>query len=303
MEKYNITINNIDIEIVKDTDGYFIKPDFIKELEQKGTSIKPANEPICVARKPLGKKTVAENVLKWGTGGINIDECKVPISNEDIEKRSKEEISRNIEKGKNNGKESITGFMGLIKSAGQTIDSIKCGRFPANVIHDGSEEVMNEFAKAGVSKSNDSKRNRKVLGSFGMPNDSTPEYSDSGTPARFFYCAKASKSERNQGLDGFEDIKGGSYEFRQDGSLDGKIPIKKNFHPTVKPLKLIQYLVRLVTPKDGVCLDMFMGSGTTGMAAKSQGFNYIGFDMTPEYCEIAEARIKSIEYQKKILEE
>ena len=271
------------------------------EWEGWGTALKPANEPICVARKPLAEKTVAENVLKYGTGGINIDECKVPISNEDIEKRSKEEISRNIEKGKNNGKESITGFMGLIKSAGQTIDSIKCGRFPSNVLHDGSEEVMNEFAKAGVSKSNDSKRNRKVLGSFGMPNDSTPEYSDSGTPARFFYCAKASKSERNQGLDEFEEKrKCNSYSESREGMYKDRNTLLKNNHPTVKPLKLMQYLVRLVTPKNGIVLDPFIGSGTTGMAAKSQGFNYIGFDMTKEYCDIAEARIKSINGQKRL---
>ena len=123
-------------------------------------------------------------------------------------------------------------------------------------------------------------------------------YADEGSAARFFYTAKASASERNMGLYGFENVKGGSYQFRQDGSLDGKIPIKKNIHPTVKPLDLMRYLCRLITPKGGLVLDPFIGSGTTGIAAKQEKMHYIGIEIDEQYLAIAEARIKSavIEY-------
>lgn len=218
-----------------------------KEWQGWGTALKPALEPIVMARKPLDG-TVADNVLKHGVGGINIDGCRV----------GDDEIStHNAPKGTFAGGESGRG------SDTESYTS-HTGRFPANVIHDGSDEVVALFPSDGED-----------------------------SLARFFYTAKASQSERNYGLDGFEEISGGSYEFRKDGSLDGKIPKRKNIHPTVKPIDLMRYLVRLVTPKGGVCLDPFLGSGTTAVAAKAEKFDYIGIELQPEYADIAKARIKA----------
>lgn len=265
------------------------------DWEGWGTALKPANEPIVVARKPLSENTVAKNVLKWDTGGINIDASRIGINGDTKHDDSIKEYNNEIY-----GK-------GLYKNYGKLIKGL--GRFPANVIHDGSDEVVSLFPNLG--KSNIRKINKKEnininnqiygKGFIRQPGG----FIDSGTPARFFYCAKPSKSERNIGLDKFDSKQ--LDESRKEGNPGGDNPRNrevnkvKNIHPTVKPLKLMQYLVRLVTPKNGTVLDPFMGSGTTGMASKSQGFNYIGFDMTKEYCDIAEARIKSIDYQKKIL--
>jgi site-specific DNA-methyltransferase (adenine-specific) len=143
----------------------------------------------------------------------------------------------------------------------QYADTDPRGRFPANVMHDGSDVVQDIFPQ--TSKSVPTKRTRKTVGMFGMPNDATPEYDDEGTAARYFYCAKTSKSEKGN----------------------------DNTHPTVKPLKLMKYLCRLVTPKGGTVLDPFMGSGSTGIAAKDEGFEFIGIEKEKEYFEIAERRI------------
>jgi DNA modification methylase len=230
------------------------------QWEGWGTALKPAHEPIVMARKPFNT-SVAENVLTHGTGGINIDECRV------------------------GGKE---------------------GRFPANIIHDGSEEVLEIFpdSKGVVRKPT----GKKILDDENGWNqnkmiDSTIRgFNDKGTAARFFYCAKASKAERNMGLDDFE----GKYldPQRKVGSKGGTNPRnrgaeskRKNYHPTVKPIKLMEYLVRLVTPKEGIVLEPFAGSGTTLIACKQQGFNYIGIEKEQEYCDIAEARLKSVQIQ------
>lgn len=240
--------------------------DQAKQWDGWGTALKPAHEPIVVARKPLAEKTVAENVLKYGTGGINIDECRIRTTDKDLNNI----IKKNNSFGNVNNKE----YDGIhFVNTNRNIKVNLQGRFPSNVIHDGSQEVISLL----------------------------------GEPQRFFYCAKASKSERNKGLEGFED-KQKIFNGQSDKSSEDMKDVEKRFtteptknnHPTVKPLKLMEYLVRLVTPKDGVVLDPFMGSGTTGIAAKSQGYNYIGFDMTEEYCKIAEARIKSVERQKRL---
>lgn len=225
--------------------------DQAKEWQGWGTALKPALEPIVMARKPLDG-TVADNVLKHGVGGINIDGCRV--GDETIEQRQATIDGGTAIGGKSTG----------IKQKQNGVVTQTIGRFPANVIHDGSDEVVALFPSDGESSS-----------------------------ARFFYTAKASQSERNYGLDGFEKVSGGSYEFRKDGSLDGKIPTRKNIHPTVKPIDLMRYLVRLVTPKGGVCLDPFLGSGTTAVACKAEKFDYIGIELQPEYAEIAKARIKA----------
>ena len=187
------------------------------EYEGWGTALKPAHEPVVMARKPV-EGTVADNVLKHGTGGINIDDCRIDLSEGDDPRLGgkgtwKTDKMANNVYGDYEGKES---------------GSNELGRFPANVMHDGLEQEW----------------------------------------ARFFYCPKVSKDERNRGLN-------------------------KNNHPTVKPIELMKYLCRLVTPKGGIVLDPFMGSGSTGMAAKDEGFDFVGIEREEEYFGIAEARINA----------
>lgn len=192
-----------------------------KQWNGWGTALKPAHEPICVARKPL-IGTVAENVLKYGTGGINIDGCRVGTQESwQRLKGSNEGLDGNFLKGK----KEIPRFSNIN------------GRWPANLIHDGSEEVLSSF----------------------------PDENEK-SPARFFYCAKASKKDRDE-----------------------------NHHPTVKPTDLMRYLCRLVTPPKGIILDPFTGSGSTGKAAILEGYRFVGFDMKSEYIDIASARIKHAE--------
>jgi site-specific DNA-methyltransferase (adenine-specific) len=238
--------DRVDIPLTKGTSPY----------EGWGTALKPANEPICVARKPLSEKSVAENVLKWGTGGINIDGCRV-------------------------GNESITtnGYCdkGFVAKEGYEPTEHE-GRFPANIILDEiAGELLDE--QSGISK-----------------------------PSRFFYQAKVSKQERNMGLDGFEDKnnKFGNQKNGDDignGSVNDRFTTQpsKNSHPTVKPVSLMSYLVRLVTPPNGIVLDPFMGSGSTGIAAQLEGFRFVGMEMDSDYFKIAEARIENYEKYRKFI--
>jgi len=228
------------------------------QWEGWGTALKPAHEPIVMARKPFNT-SVAENVLTHGTGGINIDECRV-----------------GTEKRKSKGMSSL-GVMHDDDWKPKDIETESTGRFPANIIHDGSEEVLKVFEES----------------------------------SRFFYCAKASKAERNMGLDELstkQTTGGGGLTAPKDkdgnyisASAAGKYgsvkAAQKNHHPTVKPIKLMEYLVRLVTPKEGIVLEPFAGSGTTLIACKQQGFNYIGIEREQEYCDIAEARLKAVQVQ------
>jgi DNA modification methylase len=260
------------------------------EYEGWGTALKPACEPIVVARKPLSEKNVALNVLKWGTGGINIDECRIGT----------EEIF--VNGGRNSiaaGDERTGKALGRY-GPNEPLNTTHIGRFPANIILDEeAAKMLDEQSGESGGKFSRQSRKRKWFMLSGSENNiqeaNAPDnYGDKGGASRFFYCAKASKSERNLGCEEFEEIKGGSYQFRQDGSLDGKIPIKKNNHPTVKPIKLMEYLIRLVTPKGGIVLDPFLGSGTTALACIKQGMNYIGIEQDEDYCKIAEARIKGM---------
>ena len=206
------------------------------EWEGWGTALKPAHEPIVMARKPLSEKSIVDNVLKHRTGAINIDECRVegndakyPDTNpdfKDIGRQSKEAIG--IDK---------LSFGQTENAKRKRAEEIPDGRFPANVMHDGLDTEW----------------------------------------SRYFYCPKASKSERNNSA-------------------------VKNNHPTVKPQQLMQYLCRMVTPKGGTVLDMFMGSGSTGMAAKDEGFDFIGIEKEKEYFKIAEARIESVEVKATLQE-
>jgi DNA modification methylase len=307
-----------------------------------GTALKPANEPICVARKPLSEKSVAENVLKWGTGGINVDGCRVG-TDEKWSGNKKEEWKR--------PGLSLSGSLdGTFNS--QNSDSHDLGRFPANIILEcicdevikgekGEIKISNngnskEFAgdkgadtihytdkgdthtdpncpcrlldeQSGESKSSDHKHiGNDAETKFGQIKNSKREsvYSDKGGASRFFYQAKVSKAERNMGLDGFEEkevemIGQLNNSVRDNGTIRTTPEAKKNFHPTVKPINLMAYLCRLITPEGGIVLDPFCGSGSTGVAALLEGFRFVGMEMDADYFKIAEARIDSYEKYNK----
>lgn len=221
------------------------------DWEGWGTALKPALEPITVARKPL-IGTVAANVLEHGTGALNIDGCRVGTSKQVPASASS---TANAIYGKG------LGSLGT-GATGSGFDP-NVGRWPANLIHDGSEEVVALFPE---SKSCNSPSSAKPEGRIlsGARSQGAIYPGESGSAARFFYCAKASKADR-----------GG-----------------ENTHPTVKPTELMRYLCRLVTPPGGVVLDPFMGSGSTGKAAVLEGFRFIGIEREAEYLEIARGRIQ-----------
>lgn len=282
--------------------------DEAKQWEGWGTALKPALEPITVARKPL-IGTVAANVLKYGTGGINIDASRVGFSNNDdprIGKGYTHHAKAGLEIGEH--KDNSSGTQVSLHNTQ--------GRFPANFIHDGSEEVVSLFpnTKAGgsVSGKEPSKTGDENTNCYGEYNRvSWDSYNDDGSAARFFYCAKTSKKDRNEGLEDFEakSIGGKGNGIRRICSKCGASsleahtclceekdwvnpPTKKNNHPTVKPTDLMRYLVRMVTPKGGTVLDPFMGSGSTGKGAMLEGFKFVGIELDPDYMEIAKARIE-----------
>jgi site-specific DNA-methyltransferase (adenine-specific) len=215
-----------------------------KQWQGWGTALKPALEPITVARKPL-TGTVAENVLQWGTGGINIDGCRVECEGKPV-------FINGVERDRNRSSYDTGGSNRTGKITTQ-------GRWPANLIHDGSEEVVGLFSETKSGKMKEGQmRTSKPL--FGSKTDYIAEtYGDSGLAARFFYCAKSSKSERGEG----------------------------NTHPTVKPLALMKYLITLGLPPGGTVLDPFCGSGTTALACKELGRNYICIEKELEYYRIA----------------
>ncbi len=250
--------------------GVITKPttEEAQQWEGWGSSLKPAWEPIIIARKPL-EGSIVENILAYGTGGINIDGCRIAYTKDNPPIPQIAQNKRNVQSSK-------TMYDGQSMSKSKTkavIGGSEIGRFPANVIHDGSDTVVKDFARFGKSVSKKGKRRTaKVDNNTRLLNSSQVqvncEYEDSGTVARFFFCAKASTKERSEGISS-----------------------KKNTHPTVKPTALMQYLVRLVTPKNGICLDPFMGSGTTGVACMKEGFRFIGVELEEEYYDIAIQRI------------
>lgn len=228
-----------------------------KHWDGWGTALKPAREDWLLLRKPL-EGTVVANVLKWGTGAINVDGCRIDLGGDDT--------SRGLTKPK--------GWKNSSALNGSVSDDWKKGRWPAHVTHDGSAEVVALFPVTTQADKRLSKVQRQppgmngIYGSFAGV-DSTPVYGDAGSAARFFYCAKASKADRNEGLP------------------DGEI----NRHPTVKATALMRWLVRLVTPPGGVVLDPFAGSGSTGKACMLEGCNFIGIERDAESVEIAKHRI------------
>jgi site-specific DNA-methyltransferase (adenine-specific) len=249
-----------------------------------GTALKPALEPITVARKPL-IGTVAENVLAHGTGALNVDGCRV-------------EGRERIDYGLTNSTRSAGNTYGK-PSASADFDANQ-GRWPANLIHDGSDEVVGLFPQSkstGGQASLGAFRNGDVYGKGRDERETRdPGYGDSGSAARFFYCAKASKRDRDEGCEGMEArttkaFEGGQIASAKTPEAMGGERTTRNHHPTVKPTDLMRYLCRLVTPPGGTVLDPFMGSGSTGKAAMLEGFDFIGIERDPEYVKIAEARI------------
>jgi DNA modification methylase len=226
------------------------------EWEGWGTALKPAHEPVCMARKPLAEKTVAENVLKYGTGGINIDESRVATSEKIAFGKTKEKApdancygKYNLRIGDNQNEQ---------------------GRFPANLIHDNSEEVRECFPETGksVSSKRGADRNGDVYGTYNLCDTVRGHDDNGGNASRFFksiiYAAKASKADRGNG----------------------------NTHATVKPTALMAYLIKMVTRQGGIVLDPFMGSGTTAVAAVRHGFGFIGIEKESDHFEICKARIE-----------
>ena len=295
-----------------------------------GTALKPAHEPIVMARKSL-EGTNKQNMEKYGVGGINIDGCRIegevkrPDSNPDFRDVAKKAMAqggqdklnfnqitgakRKETKRKPRSEDGVwtDGNSGMKAEGSQFADADPKGRFPANVMHDGSEEVKDIFPttskSAGGGGTKTISKNKTVFtGGWGNKEyDETIGYGDEGSAARYFYCPKTSKAEKNKGLDSFETKKSGmsggaqskgeGYDKGQGIGLNRVIE-RKNTHPTVKPIELMKYLCRMVTPKGGTVLDPFMGSGSTGCAAKDEGFNFIGIEKEKEYFDIADARIK-----------
>ena len=267
------------------------------EWEGWGTALKPAHEPLVLARKPLSEKSVVDNVLNHRTGAINIDGCRVegndakyPDTNPDFRdqgRQSKENMGidklsfgqtenvkrkKVIRKSRDEKGVWTNDNSGMKAEGSEYADADPRGRFPSNIMHDGSDSIKELFEDK----------------------------------SRYFYCAKTSKAERNQGLDNLPTKKASSMPGRRnaDDMKDSKIDNdvtgrfvteKKNIHPTVKPIKLMKYLCRLITPKGGTVLDPFMGSGSTGMAAKEENFDFVGIEKEEEYFNIASARIESVE--------
>lgn len=264
-----------------------------------GTALKPSYEPIIVARKPCDG-TCVDNVLKWGVGGINIDECRIATTD------------YLYNHGNSNGTVNSYSVGNFAKAEKKENRSTELGRFPANTILTYNDEDYDEVCggfpetKCGVAVRHNSGGN-----TFGGDNKKPPMpdlgYNDEGSASRYFYCAKTSKRDRDEGLDGFEVRQstgggGGIGDYLDDvNSCSGKYGSEKaparNFHPTVKPTALMSYLIRLVSPKGATILDPFMGSGSTGKAVmlenryRNTNYKFIGIELTGEYLPIAKARI------------
>lgn len=270
------------------------------EWEGWGTALKPANEPICLARKPLSEKSIAENVLKYGTGGINIDACRVNFQNEEDRKESTAKNQHADFGTKPMTNNNVYGDYSMIEPKNYDPQ----GRFPANIIFDEEAgKLLDE--QSGISKTGDIKpyeqRNTNSYSGSMPPIRDVNFKGDKGGASRFFYCAKASKSDRDDGLRGFhkkssKKFDGGNFD---SASTNANDRTSLNFHPTVKPTELMRYLCRLVTPPNGIVLDPFMGSGSTGKGAILEGFDFIGMELDPEYIEIAKARIAHAEKEFK----
>lgn len=230
-----------------------------KEWDGWNSQLKPAYEPIVIAQKPV-EKTIIDNVLKYGTGAFNVDACRVPTGNESVSNHS-----RSAEAAVSKGIYGDSIAQETHQTAGQTL-----GRYPANLVHDGSPEVLALFPNTGKSRGGGGVKRvgtHVYDGGYKGKEYDAVGFMDSGSAARFFYCAKPSRRERGEG----------------------------NSHPTVKSIALMRWLVRLVTRRSGLVLDPFMGSGTTGIAALQEGMRFVGIERDADYMEIAKRRIAEAE--------
>ena len=257
-----------------------------------GTALKPAWEPIVMARKPL-IGTVEENWMVHGTGGLAVDGCRI----------GGESTLRVKQGGANQFPHEDDGWVPKTVEVGSD-----AGRWPANLAHDGSDEVLAAFPQApgqqGVARTDGADQGNNTYGALKHVTKRPEPRGDTGSAARFFYCAKASKRDRDEGLDALPDklfgmsnaaaaARGEMYD-NGDGGVN-RVTVRKNHHPTVKPTDLMRWLLRLVTPAGGAVLDPFLGSGSTGKAAMLEGLQFIGCELNPDYIKLAEARIAAAE--------
>lgn len=279
------------------------------DWEGWGTALKPAWEPIALARKPL-TGTVAANLAEWGVGAINVDGCRV----EGVPEQTRFDPAKHQHDG---WRMSATGAETYAKAMGRDWEASSdrrytdegatnfgllpgprggspLGRWPANILHDGSDKVLAAFPDAKgqqgyVGPKHGERLSKGIYGDFGARPDSHPRVEEETSAARFFYCAKASRADRDAGLVGAPF----GPQFKHGTTLRKveDTPKKGNTHPTVKPTTLMQWLCRLITPPGGIVLDPFMGSGSTGKAAVIEGFQFIGCEREDEYMPIATARI------------
>ena len=246
------------------------------------SSLKPALEPITMVRKPAERATL-----------LNIDACRVGDEG-------------GTKKGAAVGNKGSGLYEGGLASGACDIVALDAGRYPANLIHDGSDEVVAMFPDSAGSGG--SVPNVKISGyGDGAVGTGSAEYlggertkvdCGTGSAARFFYCAKAGKRDRNEGLEAFDEVvrqtvATSGLSKHSDGSPRNMAPTSKNPHPTVKPTELMRYLCRLVTPPGGLIVDPFAGSGSTGKAAILEGFQFVGFELDPQYTAIANARVEA----------
>lgn len=258
------------------------------EWEGYGSALKPAYEPIVLARKPIEKGlSIRENMEKWGCGAINIDGCRIPGA-------WTFGTQTDIRGGNYNTNRPSEGHVHA-----KNIQSNPLGRWPANIIHDGSDEVESIFPQSdgqsgAVTGNEPSSKVNEIYNHFNGRPASLPR-GDAGSSSRFFYCAKTSTSEREFGLEnlekgvgGFRSETSGQHITRRDGNAPGP---RANIHPTVKPIALMRWLVRLITPAGGNCIDPFAGSGTTGIACNAEDIPWILIEREQKYIPIINARL------------
>lgn len=285
--------------------GHVVDDEFYKY----GNALKPAYEPIVIARKPF-EGSMIDNMYNNNVGGLNIDDCRVPLTNDKDVSNYKFNMDANNRMSQND-KDTHHRFKGgwkVMKGDREIPD----GRFPANVIltydDENYDEVCGGFPNSGSGNNKEpynyagKEYDNKETSMFNGDKPQSPSnYNDNGSASRYFYCAKASRRDRDEGLEDFElvtrsdrnpELETANNQFNRSG-----IP-RKNFHPTCKPVDLMKYLVRLVTPKGGTILDCFNGSGSTGKAVMSENYDrnsnykYIGVELTEEYLPIAKSRIE-----------
>lgn len=259
-----------------------------------GTALKPAAEHWILVRKPF-EGTVAANVVEYGTGGLNIDGCRIGLC-------AGEDAAKLTVRSGGSGGFRPDGFVGGTIDGGVPPGwNNAAGRWPANVTLDEEAAAMLD-ARSGIGRG----LKADPIGTEWTAGVRTSGYADKGGASRFFYVAKASRSERDAGCDDLPPRSGGEATDRVDGSDGLKSPRAgagrgggaRNHHPTVKAAALMAYLIKLITPPEGIVLDPFMGSGSTGVAAVRGGFNFVGIEREEEYVEIARRRIEHAEKEK-----